>query len=114
MDPLGAIYFSPDQCSTLQNLAAQAYLPKLGFNRKLPKAILFGSTIYGGWGKKDLYIQMIIQQTKLFLGHIRNKDETGRLLISKLEYTQLVSGIGQPILHNSTPTSFLQWTPTTW
>ena len=45
--PLGAIYFSPEQCSTLQNLAAQAYLPKLGFNRKLPKTILFGPTKYG-------------------------------------------------------------------
>ena len=85
--PLGAIYFSPQQCNTLQNLAAQEYLPKLGFNQKLPKAILFGPTKYGGWGEKDLYIQMIIQQTKLFLGHIRNNDETGKLLISELEYT---------------------------
>ena len=38
--PLGAIYFSPHQCDSLQNLAAQQYLPKLGFNRKLPKSIL--------------------------------------------------------------------------
>ena len=33
--PMGAVYFSPLQCQQLQNTAAQAYLPKLGFNRKI-------------------------------------------------------------------------------
>lgn len=57
---------------------------------------------------------MIIQQTKLLLGHIRNKDETGKLLISELEYTKIVSGIGKPILHKNTDIHFIQWTPPTW
>ena len=57
---------------------------------------------------------MVIQQTKSFLGHIRNGDETGKLLLSALEYTQIVSGIEKPILHKESETYFLKWTPTTW
>ena len=47
--PLGAIYFSPDQCSTLQNLAAQAYLPKLGFNCNDAKIVNY-PPIFFKWG----------------------------------------------------------------
>ena len=57
---------------------------------------------------------MVIQQTKLFIGHMRNGDETGKRLISVLEYTQTISGIDQPVLNKETPTHFLKWTPTTW
>ena len=46
--PLGAVFFSLEQCNIIQNLASQAYLPKLGFNRKLPKAILYGPSKLGG------------------------------------------------------------------
>ena len=42
---------------------------------------------------------MTIQQTKLLLGHIKNDDETGKLLITNLEYTQLMSDLEYPILN---------------
>ena len=51
--PLGAVYFTPEQYNTLQNLAAQSYLPKLGFNQKFPKSVIFGSSKYGGWGEEE-------------------------------------------------------------
>ena len=105
--PLGAVYFTPEQCNSLQHHAAQSYLPKLGFNRKLPKPIVFGPSKYGGWGERDLFIHMTIQQTKLLLGHMRNGDETGKLLTTDLEYTQIYSSIDTPILHRTTPPHFL-------
>ena len=46
----------------------------------------------GGWGEKELFLQLAIQQTKMFLGYLRNEDETGNMLTSKLELTQLISG----------------------
>ena len=48
MYSMRAVYFSKAQCQTLQNLAAQDYLPKLDFNRKLPKEIIFGPTTMEG------------------------------------------------------------------
>ena len=65
----------------------------------MPKAIIFGPTKYGVWGEKDRFIHMTIQQTKLLLGHIKNDDETGKLLITNLEYTQLMSDLEYPILN---------------
>ena len=82
---MGAVYFSPTQCNELQNIATQAYFPKLGFNRKMPKEIIYGPPEYGGWGERDLFCQLAMDQTKIFLGHIRNKDETGDLLLTNLE-----------------------------
>ena len=48
------------------------------------------------------------------MGHIRNKDDTGKLLLSELEYVQLISGMQYPILNKSTKTIFLKWTPSCW
>ena len=112
--PLGAVYFTPEQCETLQNLAGQAYISKLGFNRKLPKDIFFGPSKFGGWGEKDLYFHMAALQTKLFLGHVRNQDETGSLLLTDLEFTQVHSGLEHSILHPKTSLHFLIWTEKTW
>ena len=108
--PLGAIYFTPDQCTTLQNLAGQDYLPKLGFNRKIPKDIFYGPSKLGGWGERDLFIHMETLQTNLLLGHIRD----GKLLVSDLDYTQILSGMKHSILHQKTPSHFIKRTEHTW
>ena len=68
----------------------------------------------GGWGEKELFSQLAIQQTKMFLGYLRNEDETGKMLTSELEFTQLISGWTYPILHQQTPLFFLKWTPDMW
>ena len=57
---------------------------------------------------------MVIQQIKIFLGHIRNEDETGKLLLSDLEYIQIVADIENSILHKNTQNTFIHWTSTAW
>ena len=57
---------------------------------------------------------MPINEIKLFIGHIRNKDDTGKLSLSELEYVQLISGMQCPILNKSTKNTFLKWTPSCW
>ena len=57
---------------------------------------------------------MAILQTKLLVCHIRNSDETGKLLITDLEYTQLMSGLEHPILHQKTSLQLLIWTEHSW
>ena len=48
------------------------------------------------------------------MGHIRNNDDTGKLLLSELECVQLISGMQHPILNKSTKNTFLKWTPSCW
>lgn len=43
------------------------------------------------------------------MGHIRNNDNTGKLL-NELEYVQLTSRMQNPILNKSTKNTFLKWT----
>ena len=112
--PLGAIYLSPEQCHSLQSQALKTYLPKIGFNHKFPQKVIYGPPHFGGWGEKKLYNIMAINQIKLFIGHVRNNDDTRKLLISELEYVQLISGIQYPVLNKGTPTHFLKWTPPCW
>ena len=57
---------------------------------------------------------MEILQTKLLLEHIRNGYETGKLLITDLEYNQLISGLEYPILPQKTSLQFLILTEHTW
>jgi hypothetical protein len=65
-------------------------------------------------GGKKIFNIMAINQIKLFIGHVRNNDDTGKLLLSELEYVQLIAGIQHPVLNKSTPTNFLKWTPSCW
>ena len=111
---LGAIYFTPEKCKYLQTQAFKTYLPKIGFNRKFPQQIIYGPPKYGGWGEKQIYSIMAINQIKLFMGRIRNNDDTGKLLLSELEYVQLISEMQHPILNKSTKNIFLKWTPSCW
>ena len=72
---MGEVYFTPIQCQNFQNIAAQAYLSKLVFNRKIPKEILYSPTKMGGWGENELFSKLAVQKTNIFLGHTWNRYE---------------------------------------
>ena len=64
--PLGTIYFTPEKYQFLQTQAFKTYLLKMGFNRKFLQQIIYGPPKYGGWGEKQIYRIMTINQIKLF------------------------------------------------
>jgi hypothetical protein len=75
-----------------------ALLPKLGYNRHFPRAIVHGSIRYGGIGIKSLYFAQGYLQIKMILSTIRNPNNNTNLLKILLRQTQLEAGTSSPIL----------------
>ena len=77
---------SHKQLTTVQSTAKTASLPKISFNRKLPKDILRGPHLYEGYGNPALYTIKGYRLLKFLIGHLRNKDDIGKMLKQELEH----------------------------
>ena len=112
--PLGASTLTARQLRKLHSIVEQAYLPKGGLNRKFPKAILRGPTLYGGHGDPGLYTRKGYNQVQLMLGHIRNNDEQGDMIRLEVEALQMLAGTEDPIMEESTKVKWKLWVEDTW
>ncbi len=79
----------------------QSYLPVLlswmGINRNTKRAILFGPPSLGSQGFTCTYTDQGISQLSMFIGHLRLKQEIGKLIWVLVEHLQLVIGVGEPV-----------------
>ena len=53
---------------------------------------------YGGFGIEDLHIEMLAQQTKYFIQHVRNKDSLGKRIRIIMSVYQLETGLDKPVV----------------
>ena len=105
---------SNKQLTIIQSIAKAESLPKIGFNRKSPKTVLRGPHQYGGYGDPALYTVKGYKQLQFLIGHLRNKDDIGKMLKQKLEYLQLTAGIKQPVMQRGVPYIWIRWVEPTW
>jgi hypothetical protein len=75
-----------------------AILPKMGFSSKTTRAVVYGSTRYLGLGLRHLGAEQGVQQTLLFLKHIRANQKLSTLLRIGLTWFQLQAGLTDPVL----------------
>ena len=63
--------FSKEQCHKIAIPVERALLPKLGFNRHMPKSVSYGPTKF--WGKQMMHVhtEQLILHTEKFMVHIR-------------------------------------------
>ncbi|GFH47803.1 hypothetical protein CTEN210_04279 [Chaetoceros tenuissimus] len=61
--PLQHTTFTDKQCKTIQTPMVNALLPKMGFNRHMPRAVVFGPSRYGG-------IELITLETEQLASHL--------------------------------------------
>jgi hypothetical protein len=73
--------FSEDELNHIQSTPIQAILTSMGYNRNIPKAVVFGPREYGGIGLRHLYIEQGSQQTATFMRHYRHDGRIGRALL---------------------------------
>jgi len=73
----------------IQAPALAALLPKLHLNKNSPRAIIFGSSLYGGLGLPDLHVDQGFEQLTLFIGHLQLTDENGQMILSLISHLQL-------------------------
>ncbi len=82
-------------------------------NRNTARSIVHGPAKYGGLMLRNVYCEQGLGQLKLFLGHIRNRDQVGDTIIVAIITLQL--RIGSTIPFFDLPyTRYAKWEGQTW
>jgi hypothetical protein len=111
--PLSCTTLTATQCKMIQAPALAALLPKLHLNRHSPRAVIFGSSLYGGLGLPDLHVDQGFEQLTLFIGHLKLADENGQMILSLISHLQLF--VGSATSFWSLPFSrYIKWVETNW
>ena len=84
--------FTVGECHQLSKIVEPAILPKLGFNRHMPKVVLYGPKIFGGKEIMNVHTEQTILHTENFVAHMRGQDDIGTLQRILLNTLQLVIG----------------------
>ena len=58
--PLHHTLFTDSQCNSIQSSVINAILPKMGFNRHMPWAVIFSPKLYGGSGLADAKVEQAV------------------------------------------------------
>jgi hypothetical protein len=106
-------------CEEIQRPVVNAILPKMGIARSAPRAVVFGTSQFGGMGLTHLAALQGHTRLQYLMGHIRCGDATGSLIQMLLEYTQLECGCrGNPLAQDSNDYSALlintNWITEVW
>ena len=95
---IGSTLMDLDQLDAIQKPLMHAILPKMGYSSKTCRHVLSGPRTYLGIGARDLVTDRRVQQTLMFVKHIRSNQELSKLLHIGLKWFQLHAGITRPIL----------------
>ena len=101
------ISLSTRQMEKLETKIVGVCLSAAGYNCKMPRAVVFGPTVYGGMGWEKPLTITIIEKLKLLMGSIRRGDVVGHMLLLQLSWLQLFSGISTPILEEKKEVGYL-------
>ena len=96
--PLHIAIIDHKKLDTAQRYFTNLLLPKIGMNRKTPRAVVYAPTTKGGLGIKQLKTEQMIQHLYLFQGHIRRKDAVAESYLVQLRTQQLEIGSATPVL----------------
>jgi hypothetical protein len=110
--PVGNL--SESELILIQSRASRRMLPKIGYNRNTPKAVIYGPMTFGGIEMRTLYVKQGLGQLTFFLKFWRTDFEASQLLRIALAWNQYMAGTGTSILLDvSTPLPHLEtkWIP---
>ena len=82
----------------IQKPAINSFLNMMGFNKHMPRAVVFGPIQFGGLGTEQG-----IEKVLFFIRHTHSKTTMGKLAIIVLHNYQLSAGIKLSVLQNTCP-----------
>ena len=91
---LGTCYFTPTDLLKIQRPAVNVILPKMGFNRHLPRAVVYGPRQMGALGLPSLIYEQGLQQVQFIGRHLRSPTSPLRPLfqIGGVEWFRVLCG----------------------
>jgi hypothetical protein len=104
---LSACSFKETELDNLQTHAIGKFLPAMGYDRSFPRAAVFGPRAYGGLNLNNLYTEQCIQKLQCLMCHMRSNTPMGKLMKVNLNWLQLNSGFGGPLMESKDPLMFL-------
>ena len=90
--PLGITQFTQAQCDKITAPIISAVLASLGYNRNMPRTVVYGPNRLGGIGIHDMYIEQGIRQIMLLVGHVRQESETSFLIEASIQWCHIQAG----------------------
>jgi hypothetical protein len=95
---------------TIQRNTTTSLLASLGYNRHMPREVVFCQKKYQGLGLKHLYDLQGADSTQLLLQELNNTGSTTHAMLDiLLEVIQMEAGIQQPILEDTRPLQYIEW-----
>jgi hypothetical protein len=95
---------------TIQSKATMSFLAARGFNRNMPREVVFAPRKYQGLNFHHLYDLQGSDGVRLFIQEMNNNASmTQRMLAALLDTIQLESGIGDPIMEICRPLVYIEW-----
>ena len=101
------------QCNQLQIQVKQAVLPKYGFNRNTPNAVVYGHSDYAGVEMRTLSIEKGLSQLLSLITCVRSTGIPHKLAMIAISWAQLLAGTSTPIFQE-TSIKLPQLDPMVW
>ena len=99
--PFPVTLFSPAQLEDIQKQSVHKLLTKLGMNRNMPRAVVYGPRVLGGRQLFNLQVEQPTLNLITTIGHLRREDRVADLLIATLRDIQVEVGISSFIIDHS-------------
>jgi hypothetical protein len=94
----------------VQAKATTAFLSAQGYNRHMPREVVYASSLHQGIGIRHLYDLQGSDGVRLFLQEINQEGSTTQhMIIAALDTIQLEAGIGKPIMEDCRPLDYIEW-----
>jgi ribonuclease HI len=94
---------------TIQQKATSAFLSKMGYNRNMPREVVYGHPLYQGLGLRHLYDMQGIDGIIAFIREINYKSTIQTILMSTAQALQIEAGIGKNIFETTGPLPHISW-----
>ncbi len=98
---LAVTTFTFDQCHRIQQKPVRTFLAKMGFNRNIPKAIVFAPIQFGGIDMYHTYVMQGFDKIQMVTRHLRIRSSLATKFRIQLECYQLRIGTDTPALQDS-------------
>ncbi len=83
----------------------------MGYNRNIPKAVIYAPSMHRGLGLKHLHTKQGLQKVLQFIKHLRTQTMLGKLMQTMIKAYQIQASLPNSILKD---TQLLPWLPHRW
>jgi ribonuclease HI len=93
----------------IQQQATAAFLSTMGFNRNMPREVVFGHKTHQGLGLRHLFDMQGIDGTIALIQELNSNSATTEILMATIQTIQLKAGISKNIFEGTTPLAHVSW-----